>query len=120
MMKTEQLIDIVVNALEDRKAQDILVIDVRGKTSVTDAMIIASGTSSRQVKAAADNVLEQSKKHGVHAIGTEGEREAEWILVDLGDVVVHVMQPAVRAFYQLEKLWSTEYTPNAEAGAQSN
>ena len=119
-MNTEQLINLVVDALEDRKVQDILVIDVSEKTSVTDAMIIASGTSSRQVKAAAENVVEQSKKHGILPIGTEGEREAEWILVDLGDVVVHVMQPQVRSFYQLEKLWSTEDRENTEAGGSTH
>lgn len=112
-MKTEQLIKLVVDALEDRKAQDIVVIDVSHKTSITDAMVIASGSSSRQVKAAADNVLEQAKLQQVRPLGSEGERESEWILVDLGDVVVHVMQPQIRTYYQLEKLWSTETTEAA-------
>ena len=105
-MKPEALEQIVVEALEELKAQDIHVIDVRGKTSVTDVMVIASGTSNRHVKALADNVIERAKAHGVRPLGVEGEESAEWVLVDLGDVVVHVMLPRVRDFYNLEKLWA--------------
>ena len=106
MMELEKLKQIVVNALEDLKAQDIRVLDVRGMTTVTDLMVIAGGTSTRHVKALSDNVVEAAKKHGVRPLGVEGEREAEWVLVDLGDVVVHLMLPRVRDFYNLEKLWS--------------
>lgn len=107
-MKQQELIDLVVNALEERKAQSITVIDVVGKTSVTDTMIIASGTSSRQVASIAENVVEHAKKNHIEPLGIEGNQAAEWVLVDLGDIVVHIMQRETREFYQLEKLWGTE------------
>ena len=93
-------------ALEDMKAVDVRVIDVRDLTTITDIMVVASGTSTRHVKAIADNVELEAKKRGVRALGVEGDKGAEWILVDLADVVVHVMMPEVRDFYALEKLWS--------------
>lgn len=105
-MEIEKLKELVTEALDDVKGQDVQVIDVRDTTTITDYMIIASGTSSRQVRALAQNVVEESKKNGVMPIGTEGEEKAEWVLVDLGDIIVHVMQAATRDFYQLEKLWS--------------
>ena len=105
-MQDENLLKLVIDALEDVKGVDLKVLDVRHSTSITDIMVIVSGTSSRHVRALADNLVRESKKAGVHPIGIEGEREGEWILVDLGDVVVHVMQPSVREFYDLEKLWS--------------
>jgi len=114
-MKAEQLTQLVVEALDDMKAQNVHVIDVRDKTSVTDVMIISSGTSARQVKSQAERVVEKSKESGVMPIGVEGEKEAEWVLVDLGDVVVHIMQPTIRDFYHLEKLWATD-----EAGVDSS
>lgn len=104
-MQPEHLRDLAVNALEDMKARDILVIDVRGKTSITDIMIIASGTSDRHVKALAETVAYRAKEAGVMPLGMEGLNAGEWALVDLNDVVVHVMQPKVRDFYQLERLW---------------
>ena len=103
---TEQMKQWVISALEDLKAQDIQVLDVRGMTSITDLMIVASGTSDRHIKALADNVVESVKKHGVMPIGVEGETSREWVLVDLGDVILHVMHPQTRAFYNLEKLWT--------------
>ena len=107
-MEIDQLSELVINALEDKKGKDIVVLDVRDKTSFTDIMIIVSGTSARHVKSLADNVIEVAKNCGHPPIGVEGEREAEWILVDLGDIVVHTMLPNVREFYALEKLWTTE------------
>lgn len=96
---------IAQDALEDLKAKDITVLDVEGLTSVTDTMIICSGTSSRHVKAIAQAVVDSCKEHGYRPLGVEGVDEADWVLVDLGDAVVHVMQLQARAFYQLEKLW---------------
>lgn len=106
MINKDALIALIIDALEDLKAQDIKVIDVTNISSVTDTMIIASGTSSRQVSAIAQNVAEQAKKQGIQPLGIEGQEVGEWVLVDLTDVVVHVMQPAIRDFYQLEKLWT--------------
>ena len=113
MLDTEQLRDLVIDALEDIKAIDIRVLDVRGKSSVTDIMVIASGNTARQVKALADNVVVKAKESGSKPLGVEGEVQGEWALVDLGDVVVHIMQPAIRDFYNLEKLWGDE-SPGAE------
>ena len=96
---------VVHDALTDVKAKDILEIDVRNISNVADAIVIASGTSTRHVKALADNVAEEAKKQGYRPVGVEGERDAEWILIDLGFVVVHVMLPTARKFYDLESLW---------------
>lgn len=104
-MKPEQLKGMVVNALEDMKGVDVRVLDVRGMTAITDYMVIASGTSDRHVKSLARNVLDAVREKGVKPIGVEGEQGGEWVLVDLSDVVVHVMRPQVRDFYNLEKLW---------------
>lgn len=112
-MQAEQLTKLVIDALEDVKAKDIRTIDVLGKSSVTDIMIIASGSSTRQVKALANNVVVKAKEAGVIPLGVEGEGEGEWVLVDLGDVVVHVMQPVIRDFYHLEKLWDTDAVADA-------
>jgi ribosome-associated protein len=105
-MQPEQLLEIVTLALEDIKAQDVKVLDVREISSVTDLMVIASGTSTRQVSAIAKSVEQKARENGIRALGDEGIDSGEWALVDLGDVVVHVMLPTVRDFYQLEKLWS--------------
>jgi ribosome-associated protein len=110
-MQVEELRDLVVKTLEDLKARDIHVLDVREKTSITDIMIIASGTSGRHVKSTAEAVAFQAKLAGESPIGTEGLQEGEWALVDLNGVVVHVMQPKVRDFYQLERLWSMDAKP---------
>jgi len=96
----------VLNALDELKAKDIREIDVRGKTSIADLLVIASGTSARHVKSIADEVVKFAKQAGVMPIGVEGEQEAEWVLVDLGDVIVHVMLPRIREFYGLERLWT--------------
>ena len=111
-MRSKQLKDLVVAALEEIKAKDVV---VHKLTSITDIMVIASGTSSRQVKALADNVVEKAKAAGWRPLSVEGEREGEWILVDLADVVVHVMLPTTRDFYQLEKLWGMEESRGQES-----
>jgi ribosome-associated protein len=104
-MNSEQLCDLVIDALEEIKAKDIVKLDVRDLTTVTDYMIVASGTSNRHVKALADAVAEKSRAAGHRPSGIEGEDGSEWVLLDLGDVLVHVMLPRVREFYNLEKLW---------------
>ena len=113
----ERLHRIVVGALDDLKARDIVEVDVRGKSSVTDLLVIASGTSSRHVKSIADEVVKKAKQAGLPPIGVEGQREAEWVLVDLGDIIVHVMLPRTREFYGLERLWTVgDEAPAAMAG----
>lgn len=109
----EAVRDVALKALEDLKAFDIVTLDVRDLTTVTDFMIIASGSSDRQVKALAHKVVEEAKAHGMTSLGMEGERTGEWVLIDLYDVVVHVMQPRVRDFYQLERLWGGHGTQAA-------
>ena len=104
---SEQILAQALDALADIKAQNVLSIDVRNLTGIAEYMIIASGTSTRHVKALADNVAEEARKAGFRPIGVEGERDAEWILIDLGFVVVHVMLPTARKFYDLESLWRT-------------
>lgn len=95
----------VIDAIEDIKGFDLSVMDVRKLTSMTNYMIVASANSSRQAKAVADNVREKLKAKGFAIRGTEGEKEGEWVLVDLDDIVVHIMVPATRAYYNLEQLW---------------
>ena len=107
-MTPEQLRQQVEDWLADLKANHVVVLDVREQTDVTDYMIVASGRSGRHVRSLAENLIEQSKKHGHQPMGVEGLDQGEWVLVDLCDVVAHVMQPEVRDFYQLEKLWSRE------------
>ncbi|SFS04738.1 ribosome-associated protein [Dyella sp. OK004] len=102
----ESLRQHVLNALDELKAKDVREIDVRGKTSIADLLVICSGTSARHVKSIADEVVKFAKKAGVMPLGVEGEQEAEWVLVDLGDVIVHVMLPRIREFYGLERLWT--------------
>jgi ribosome-associated protein len=106
MLTSEALVELAVDALEDLKAFDIQVLDVRGMTSIADFMVIASGNSSRQVQAMVDHVLEKAKERGFVPLGSEGRETGEWVLLDLGDVIVHAMHPTARLFYQLEKLWS--------------
>jgi len=96
----------VLAALDELKAKDVKEIDVRGKTSIADFLFVASGTSTRHVKSIADEVVKYAKQAGMMPLGVEGQREAEWVLVDLGDIVVHVMLPRIREFYGLERLWT--------------
>lgn len=106
-MSAEQIKQLVIQALEDAKAQRIVSLDVRAMTDVADYLVVASGTSSRHVKSLAGKVVEQAKEQSLRPIGVEGEDRAEWVLVDFADVVVHLMQEDARAFYDLERLWST-------------
>ena len=110
----DDLLKTVRAALVELKAKDAVEIDVRGKSSVTDFMVVASGTSTRHVKSIANEVVVFAKKLDIMPLGVEGEREAEWVLVDLGDVVVHVMLPRVREYYALERLWTVGDQPPTE------
>ena len=114
-MNSEKLSDLIIDALDDIKGQDIVRLDVRDMTTVTDYMIVASGTSSRHVQALVENVTEKARGAGHRPIGVEGEEGGEWVLLDLQDALVHVMLPKVREFYNLEKLWSI--TPTGDATA---
>ena len=105
-MTEDRLLDIVTEAIDDMKGVNLMVIDVRDMTSITDRMVIVSGTSTRHVKSIADTVALKAKHDGFPPLGVEGGQAAEWVLIDLGDVVVHVMTPAIREFYALEKLWA--------------
>lgn len=107
------LLQVIINALEDLKAQNIVTLDVTRLTDVTDTLIIASGSSSRQVRALAQHAVEEAKKQGMPSIGIEGLDGGEWVLADFGDVVLHVMQPEVREFYDLEKLWQSTESKSA-------
>jgi len=98
---------IAVTALEDIKARDITVFDVSKRTSLYDTLVIATAESNRQVKALAHHVRDKLKEAGLTILGVEGEEAGEWVLVDAGEIIVHIMQPAVRAHYNLEELWST-------------
>lgn len=118
-MQLEHLKDLVVEVLNDMKARDISVMDVRGKTAVTDYMIVASGTSDRHVKAIAETVAYKAKEAGEAPLGTEGVQEGEWALVDLNGVVVHLMLPKVRDFYSLERLWSAPALVSRPAASAS-
>lgn len=104
-MNTNELEHLAIEALNDLKCLDLIKIDVRHLTDIADTMVICSGTSNRHVKSLAENVVKKAKEAKLTYIKTEGEREGEWIVVDLADVIVHVMQPATRQFYNLEDLW---------------
>jgi ribosome-associated protein len=105
-MQSDELLILAQNSLEDMKARDLRVLDVRGLTSVTDYLLIASGTSDRHVRSLAQALVESAKQAGLRPLGVEGQEGGEWVLVDLCDVVVHVMQPRTREFYKLEDLWA--------------
>lgn len=112
-MQAEQLRELVVQTLDDMKAVNTVTLDVTGLTDVMDYLVVASGTSNRHVKSLADNVCMEAKQQGHRALGVEGEDAGEWVLVDFGDVVVHVMLPATRDFYDLERLWAEHPEPTA-------
>lgn len=110
--------DLVVAAVEDRKGVDVVVLDVSAVTDVTDHMVIVGGTSNRHVKSIVDHVLETAKSHGVIVLGTEGREQSDWVLLDMADVVVHVMRADARAFYDLERLWEGTTDSNIEMAAE--
>lgn len=110
-MDIQTLQSIVVDALEDVKAQDIRIFDTSKQTSLFERVVLASGTSNRQTKALASSVREKVKAEGGDVISTEGDDTGEWVLVDLGDIVVHIMQPAIRAYYRLEEIWGEKELP---------
>jgi len=112
MMTVDEKTQAVVDALEDIKASDITVLNTSKFSSMFERMVIASAQSTRQTKALADNVVDKMRALEENVIGVEGGGSGEWVLVDLGDVVVHIMQPAVRAYYNLEELWSMQHLPD--------
>lgn len=113
-----QLVDTISTALDALKARDVTLLDVRGLTDVTDYLVVASATSSRHLKSLAQNLVETGKKSGFQPIGVEGMESADWVLVDYGDAVVHIMMPETRQFYELEKLWSVRPAASAPADNQ--
>ncbi|MDX7992910.1 ribosome silencing factor [Xenorhabdus sp. Reich] len=106
LLQGTELQQFVIDKLEDSKAQDIVSIDVRGKSSVTDCMVICTGTSSRHLMSVADNLVDDCRKVGIMPLGVEGQGVSDWVVVDLGEIMVHVMQEDSRRMYELEKLWS--------------
>jgi ribosome-associated protein len=116
--KRPSVVDVVENALDEMKAVNVKVLPVDKLTDITDTMIIASGNSDRHVRSIADRVIEHAKKAGYRPMGVEGERDGEWVLVDLQDVIVHIMLPKVREFYRLESLWDVS-AARREAAEQS-
>ena len=118
-MHSSELVELVEDSMNDLKAAEIRVLDVSAMTSITDFMVIASGTSDRHVRSIANRVVERAKQAGHGALGVEGHEYGEWVLVDLGDVVVHVMQPATRDFYKLENLWAMQEQAGASGGTPS-
>lgn len=117
-MQAEELARAAVDALEDIKAVDVVVLDVRKMSSLFDYIIVASAESARQTRALVSNLQDKIKPLGGRILGIEGESAGEWVLVDLGDVVVHVMQPAIRNYYNLEQLWGGE-APKAKSATQA-
>lgn len=104
-MQGKTLIDFILDKADDMKANDVMTLDVSERSTITDTLIICSGTSKRHVQSIAEHIATEAKHAGLENLGTEGQAEGEWVLVDLGDVIVHVMQESAREFYQLEKLW---------------
>jgi len=107
-MELDELKDLVINAVEDLKAFDINLVNVQGRSSVTDVLLFASGRSDRQVKSIANNVIAEVKKVGIQPLGVEGLNTGDWVLVDLGDLVLHVMLPQVRDYYGIERMWEAD------------
>jgi ribosome-associated protein len=117
-MEPRDLLDLAVSSLEDDKAEDIVSIDLQGKTSIADYMVIASGRSERHLAALSQHLIETLKKNGLKGVRTEGEKSGEWALIDAGDVIIHIFKPDIRTFYNLEKLWNN-ITPEPASIEQS-
>jgi len=113
-MQTKELLTIIEDVLDERKGENITVIDVIGKTSITDYMVVVTSTSERHASALSDYVLEKVKEIGLKPLSVEGRKVSDWVLLDLGDVILHVMTAQARDFYQLEKLWSVERVDESE------
>lgn len=116
----DTLRDLVINSLEDFKAIDIHQIDVRGQNPLTDLFVVASGSSVRHIKSMADNLIVKAKEAGSPPLGIEGDRQSEWVLVDLNDIIVHLMLPQTRAFYNLEKLWEAASQQRSGQGSSAS
>ncbi len=110
-----QIVELVASSLDDDKAEDIVIIDLDGKSTIADYMVVASGRSSRQVGAMADHLAERMKKAGVRSIKIEGRANGDWVLLDAGDVIVHLFRPEVRVFYNIEKMWDASPPANPPA-----
>ncbi|MEM7443267.1 MAG: ribosome silencing factor [Pseudomonadota bacterium] len=108
-------LDIALTTLEDNKAEDVTVIDLVGKTSIADAMVIASGRSTRQVGSLAEHLVEKLKQAGIKPVATEGKTQADWVLIDAGDLIIHLFRPEIRAFYNIEKMWGVDSPPSTVA-----
>ncbi|MFN3743371.1 MAG: ribosome silencing factor [Hyphomicrobiaceae bacterium] len=102
------LVDRIVHWLDDAKAEDVAVIDLKGKTSIGDFMIIATGRSDRHVNAVAEQILQALRDEGLARVRVEGQPQCDWVLIDTGDIIIHIFQPEIRAFYNLEKMWSAD------------
>ncbi len=116
-MQAEELLKIVQDVLDERKGQNITTLDVRGKTSFTDYMVVVTGTSDRHLRSLCDYVSEKLKENGFKPLGIEGDLGSDWVLLDLGDVIVHAMTAQAREYYQLEKLWSVDGSKEGEQKA---
>ncbi|MBC8269749.1 MAG: ribosome silencing factor [Rhodospirillaceae bacterium] len=110
-----ELLDLVETSLDDDKAEGIVVIDLAGKTSLTDYMVIASGTSQRHVGAMAENLRKKIKQGGIKTVSVEGQTQCDWVLIDAGDVIIHLFRPEVREFYNIEKMWGIPLPAGAES-----
>ena len=112
-MQSKETQELIYKVIEDAKGQDIRVLDVRDISDIADYMIVASGTSSRHVSSVADRIVDELRDHGCRPIGIEGKQGGDWVLIDFGDVIAHIMRPQIRDFYNLEKLWDTSLEHDA-------
>ncbi len=109
---TDTLLEVIISSLEDDKAEEIISINLKGKSSIADSMVIASGRSTRQVSAIADHLVTKIKKTGYGNSKVEGQEKSDWVLIDAGDAIIHIFRPEVRSFYNLEKMWAMDISPD--------